>query len=370
MYLIAVIAGIASAATFVLLLLIAILRHVLGSPRPGLFRRTLWWALALVPVHVTLTVPATMGWFGSRMVGTRGDERAYLGPRFDADGNWVHQDRDTLKAEARPADAPPPPESPFAVHFASVDGVTLRAFVVEPRQGEPRATVILVHGLFRGAMEIETPGAMFRDLGCEVVLLELRNHGGSGRAPATFGFREANDVLAAVDFVRKRPGAAGTRPLILFGVSLGTAAIGFAAPKVEHLAGIVVDAPLADAVATAHRMLRDGPRGRAGFTMPQPFRSLALTALEWWSDIDLSADRPGDSLARVAPTVPILVIGGGDDHRMLPDEVRALFARLPQDASHKELWIREGADHGDVWKVDPKGYREHLAAFLSRALSR
>ncbi|MEY2983068.1 MAG: hypothetical protein RL562_3295, partial [Planctomycetota bacterium] len=36
--------------------------------------------------------------------------------------------------------------------------------------------------------------------------------------------------------------------------------------------------------------------------------------------------------------------------------------------SRKELWILPDADHGDVWKEDPEGYRQRLRAFVARVV--
>lgn len=361
-------------ATLLLLLAVAGLRACFTRLRSGWLKRTLWWTLASLPVHALVTLPLGLAIFATRIVHTRLDEQGYAGPRLDADGAWQMQSRESLlaerKGEARPDAATLDAARQRAIALRSSDGIDLRAFVVAPRSAPPRATAILAHGLFRSALELEPVGAMFRDAGCEVVLLELRNHGGSGRTTASFGFREANDVLAAVDWARGRDDLARQRPLILFGVSLGTAAVGFAAPRVEDLAGVVVDAPLTDAIATAHRMLGDGPRGRRGFVIPQPIRSLTLTALELVAGIDLAADRPGDALATLPPSVQVLVIGGGADRRMPPEELQALFEKLPQDPSHKSIWIRANADHGDVWKVDPEGYREQILRFVERVAPR
>ena len=60
----------------------------------------------------------------------------------------------------------------------STDDVTLRAFRVEAPAEPPKAVVLLVHGLFRSAMELEPIAQLFRDEGCECWLLDLRNFGG------------------------------------------------------------------------------------------------------------------------------------------------------------------------------------------------
>lgn len=328
--------------------------------------KTLLWLLGLgLPVHALLTVPICLGYLGTRIVQTRGDESAYAGPRFDAAGRWLEQTRATLK-EARTKEAPPQgPTAPAEqVALTTDDGVTLRAFFVPAAAPARGVSALLVHGLFRGGLELETVGRWLRELGCDVLLLELRNHGGSGRKAASFGPNEARDVIAASAWLRAR---SPTQKLVLFGVSLGTVAVTLAAEQIDDVAGLILDAPVLDVHATAERMLARSPRGqprRLGII--EPFRSAALFWLQVFAGVDMNATRPADALARLPASVAALVIGGGQDDRVTPDDVRAAFAHLAAPAERKELWIHPEADHGDVWNVDPDGYRARLASLLQR----
>ncbi len=353
--------GVLLGATVVLA---AVLRIVLAIARRSpkrFWRRTGIVVLVSVPIHLFITMPVVLGWMGSRIPQTRGDESAYAGPRIGPDGSWMVQSKDTLDAEAR-GEIPVDPATTAAtreleVRFTAADGIALRAFLVPPLRKVPLCSVVLVHGLFRGGLELEPVADMFRDLGAEVLLLELRNHGASERAPATFGLGESLDVIAAAEYLRRDP-ARRTRPLVLFGVSLGTAAVGMAADRIEELGGLVLDAPMDQLAPTAHRMLG----GR--LAMPQPFRSLVLSSLEMWSGFDIEAVRPGDVLRQLDPATPVLLIGGSEDKRMPPNEVQELFDGLPTQPDRKQLWIRPGSDHGSVWRDDPASYARHLKDFL------
>ncbi|MBK8974811.1 MAG: alpha/beta hydrolase [Planctomycetes bacterium] len=360
-------------ATALGLALLRFVRFGLGRPGPGW--RTVVLVLALaVPVHALLSSPVLFGWLGSRFVGTRGDERDYAGPRLADDGSWLAQSRETLRDEREGDDSVDRVVAQAArdraVHVPSSDGVVVRAFVVPAvLAGPPRATAVLVHGLFRGALEIETPGRMFRELGCEVILVEMRNHGGSTRAPATFGLRESDDVVAVAEWARARGPECAARPLVLYGVSLGSAAVALAAPRIEGLAGLVLDAPMDTAAATAARMLGGaGSPSGAGrhLRFPEPLRSLALAALEFFSDVSLDEVRPIDALCGVPPELPVLIIGAGIDDRMPPAVVRDVFDALPTLADRKQLWIAPDAEHGRVFDADPLGYRDHLAWLLGQ----
>lgn len=320
-------------------------------------------ALILVPLHVFVTAPNAAAWLAIRMARTRGDEIFYVGPRIGADDRWILQERRSWRDV--PADAETAPRDPnevkseFEVNFTAQDGVLLRGFLVPPPSRAPKFVAVLTHGLWRGALEIETVGAMFRDLGGTVLLLELRNHGRSQHATFTFGVDESHDVLAAVAFVRARPELRDL-PLVLFGVSLGSAATALAAPRVERLAGIVLDAPIDSVGAVADRMVTGRRR-----LVPQWAWSDLKRALSTWSGTSIDEIAPKRELTRLSSDVRALVIGGADDARCPPEAAQAVFDAIPCSADRKVLWIEPDADHGKVWHDAPDRYREHLRAFVT-----
>jgi dienelactone hydrolase len=360
----------AAVLTLATLLIVALWRLVLAfrrRPAPRYWRRTFAWHLGLFAFHLFVTAPLGIGYLASRFVGTRDDEAGYQGPRIGADGAWQMQTRKTLASERQVAaeGAVAPAGASSAMWLTASDGVKLRSFLVPPRPeggagSRPRFVAVLVHGLYRGALEIETPGTMLRDLGGEVLLLELRNHGGSGRSKPTFGLDESLDVRAAVEFLRARPEAEG-RPLVIYAISMGTAAAALAAPQTPDLAGLVLDAPMDDLAATTDRMLGGGEGG-----IPQPWRSTLVWSAEHLGRIPFDRVKPRDALARLSPDVAVLFVGAGKDDRMPADSVRALFDALPTRADRKELWIEPEATHGKVWVAAPDEYRRRLARFMDR----
>ncbi len=340
---------------------------MLTRVRQRSYWRGVWWLhLGLVPLHLFVTFPLVFGWLGSRVfIRTRGDERPYAGPRIGADGKLQVQSWDSLHAEKEK----PPPDALVASAKArqrtipSRDGVTLRAFRIEATQEPPRAVAILVHGLFRSAMEPEPVAAMLREQGCECWLVELRNFGGSSRAPFTLGARESDDVIAAVEHVRAQPGRANT-PIVLFGVSFGTVAISLALPRLDGIAGVALDAPIDDMLPAAQRLFGVIAQRSSTIAIAEPWQSLVLRSLEWWSDIDLAALCPSDVLATLPHDLPVLVVGAGIDERAPPATVERLFARLPMPAERKRLWMVRDSEHGRVFLDDPAGYAEHLRWLL------
>ena len=238
-----------TAPTLLLCLLAAGVQALRQRPVRGLLRATAWVHVLLFALHLFVTFPLVLGWYGVHGFGsggmfTRGDERLYPGPRIAADGTWQIQTTDSLREEARgdaaPSAALVAAAASRAVQVPGADGVRLRAFRVEARQEPPRAVAILVHGLFRGGLELEPPANMFRRLGCECWLLEQRGHGGSAATPLRFDDSQARDLVEVVRWMRTQPGKERV-PIVLFGVSIGSVAVLLALPHLADIAGVVVE---------------------------------------------------------------------------------------------------------------------------------
>ncbi len=361
-----VVVGAATLALLLIALVVRLVQRARGTRRPGFWKWTFALALALAIVHAFVSTPFGMAWFLVHQARTRGDEKFYAGPTIAADGAWELQERQRSfdPGAELDSDEEPRPFSPYRVEIVAADGVMLRGFLVPPRTAPPRFVAVLTHGLWRGALEIEHVGAMLRDLGGEVLLLELRNHGYSGKAAFTFGLNESNDVLAAVAFVRARAELQDV-PLVLFGVSLGSAATALAAPKVEHLAALVLDAPIDSIGAVADRMIGSGGGGRRRRAfMPDWAWPQLRVAFSFWSGVSIDRIAPKEALKALAPSVHALVIGGGEDRRCPPEAAQAVFDAIAAPADAKTLWIHAGSDHGKVWLDAPDEYRVHLAALV------
>jgi len=359
-----------TAVTLLPALLVGLVLWLLDRVGRRFLVRCLWLHAAALLLHLFVTFPVVLGGLGSRwFVGTRPDERTYAGPRIDAAGALLVQSWDSLKSEAaagRPAVGPDVVAAAAARErrIPSTDGVTLRAFRIEARREPPVAVAVLVHGLFRSAMEPEPVAAMLRDQGCECWIVELRNFGGSSRATFTAGLRESDDVVEAVRFVRAQPGRENV-PLVLFGVSFGTVAISLALPRIDGVAGVVLDAPIDDMSSAAHRLLGLIGHRRPMFGIGAPWQALVLRSLEVWSGIDLAAISPIGVLSTLPHDLPILVIGAGIDERAPPATVERLFAVLPMEERRKQLWMVPDSEHGRVFLDRPADYAERLRWLLA-----
>ncbi|MGK0154380.1 MAG: pimeloyl-ACP methyl ester carboxylesterase [Neolewinella sp.] len=361
-----------SAVTLVLAIVIGLVRWLLRKPQRRFWRIVGWSHLGLFTIHLFVTFPAFLGWFGSRQLQSRGLERLYDGPRVAADGKLLMQTWGTLRSErdtGKPAVAEDIVQAARqrARSVPSSDGVTIRAYRLEAKTEEPVAVAVLVHGLFRSSMELEPVANMLRDRGCECWLVDQRNHGRSTRAPFTGGLRESDDIVAVVEYVRSQPGRAKT-PLVLFGVSLGTIAVSLAIPRIDNVGGVLLDAPIDDLTAAAHRMMtfdRPGDRRSAAF-LHEPWRSLILTSLGAWSNFSPTDVSPIEVLATLPHDLPILVVGEELDDRAPPQTVKNLYERMPQHEGVKELWQVPNVGHGRAFLELPAAFDEAVGRLLAR----
>jgi pimeloyl-ACP methyl ester carboxylesterase len=207
--------------------------------------------------------------------------------------------------------------------------------------------------LNRSRLELLERAAESSRRGYGVLLFDLRNHGESGRAYTTIGVHESRDVCAARKYVTEH---AGSRPQVLWGVSMGASSAILAAEQCPGVAAIISDSSFLSFRETiAHHVT-------LLFRLPAfPVANLIVAITEWRAGFD--AD-DGDVEAAVEKIdVPILFIAGGADRRMPP----ALAERLLR-ASHntvKKLLVIPGAGHGEAFARDRDTYMNAIFEFLA-----
>jgi alpha-beta hydrolase superfamily lysophospholipase len=180
-----------------------------------------------------------------------------------------------------------------------------------------RGTVALFHGYAASKDQLIPVANAYEDLGWGTVLVDFAGHGNSAGAPrTTIGWREADDVAIVAAWAQDLP-----QPLILYGFSMGTAAILRAcAVHQVHADAMVLEAPF------------DTLRGTVGnrFEMMGAPASPGAELLLFW----------GGATARMRPfqhrpvrdaascSIPAVVIGGTHDVKAKPADVGAVADAL------------------------------------------
>jgi dipeptidyl aminopeptidase/acylaminoacyl peptidase len=105
------------------------------------------------------------------------------------------------------------------VTLTTADGVTISGWYVPGTQ--PNG-IVLVHGIHANRAYLIPQAIILAEAGYHLLLIDLRGHGRSGGHMMTYGYREALDVQAAVDYLAARPEIDQVAAL---GHSLGAAAV-------------------------------------------------------------------------------------------------------------------------------------------------
>lgn len=237
------------------------------------------------------------------------------------------------------------------VRFPTADGLTLRGWYIPAAR--PRGTIIVTHGYPADKGDL-LPLAQFLHPRYNLFLFDFRFFGQSEGRMTTLGYREQEDLAAAIRYLRGR----GEKTIGGLGFSLGAAVLLLV--QDEGLKGIVVDSAFAD----MDRMVKAIYGFLPGVTKT-PFVWL-IRSYASLLGVDIGEIAPRRAIARAAQ--PILIIHGASDRQIPVEHARLLYEAAPPGRA--ELWIIEGADHGGTYAKDPKKYRERVLAFFAKVLER
>jgi alpha-beta hydrolase superfamily lysophospholipase len=261
----------------------------------------------------------------------------------------------TRPKKRRPETTPRDLGLPFhTVTSRTADDLRLAGWVVEPPA--PRGTVAFFHGLRCTRELLLERMAIFAGAGYRCVAFDHRAHGESQGRMTSFGYHESRDVIAVLDFVTQRwP----DQPRIALGISMGAAAICFAAGWARGADAIILESMYHDILAAFTTRIS------AGF--PRWYGWLSKGII-WMTErrlgVRLEDLTPADHIGRLAPA-PVLLITGTQDTHASPHDARRLYERC---RGSRELMLVPGAGHIDLLEVAGPTYRERVLGFLERCM--
>lgn len=239
--------------------------------------------------------------------------------------------------------------------FKTQDGLTLKGWWIPARKGKALGTVVLIHGVFHNRVQMLSRAAFLNKAGYACLLFDLRGEGESDQASLTGGVNEAQDVVAAVEFIRSTKRL--QKPLALFGLSLGGMAAIRAAASIPD-AAIIADSPLPDIRAyVSHRTL-----ARWFIYVPGFFRHCVesydrLTGLHLTPE-DLDLDR---ALPALKGRDVLYFIGQKDEY--VP--VKRIVRFFNDTRTHnKRLFITPSGQHDKTYEAAPALYEQTVLSFL------
>jgi alpha-beta hydrolase superfamily lysophospholipase len=225
----------------------------------------------------------------------------------------------------------------------------LEAWYVPHRQA--RGVVLMFHGYTNCKAEQVPEARAFHDLGYACFLVDFRGSGNSEGNATTVGYFEADDVSRAVRYVRQNwPG----QPLILFGQSMGSAAI---------LRAIAVKGVEADAVVV------ECPFDRLVTTVEARFLAMGLPAfpgarlLVFWGGLQHGFNGFRHNPVDYARSVkcPVLLLHGKDDARVSCAHIEAIYNNL---AGEKDVHYFVGIGHESYVARKADEWKERVGRFL------
>jgi alpha-beta hydrolase superfamily lysophospholipase len=218
-----------------------------------------------------------------------------------------------------------------------------------------RGVVLLFHG-FGGCKARLLPEAKaFHELGFACFLVDFRGCGGSAGDTTTIGYHEADDVVAAVKYVREHwP----DQPVVLFGQSMGAAAI----MRATGVLGVEADAVVLE--CPFDRMLSAvRARFRAHGVVSFPFAE----SLVFWGGAQHGFNAFHHNPVEYARGIccPVLLMQGSVDRRIRLSQTQEILDHLPFE---KELHVFEGLGHHSYVSRRPAEWREQVGTFLERTV--
>jgi uncharacterized protein len=225
------------------------------------------------------------------------------------------------------------------VEFATVDGSRLRGWFLPAdgaedggvEDGGAHPVVVVLHGWASAAEDLLPAAPAVIGAGLSMLFVDARGHGRSDAAEFMSMPRFAEDLHAAVAWLRERPDVDGSR-IALLGHSVGAGAALLVASRDPRIAAVVSIASMAHPREMIGRSFR---RYRA----PRWLVRAALLTIERTIGYRFDDFAPVHTIARI--DAPVLVLHGLEDHTVPIVDAQ----RLAESGSSASLWLVPGADH-------------------------
>jgi pimeloyl-ACP methyl ester carboxylesterase len=226
----------------------------------------------------------------------------------------------------------------------SADDILLSAWYTPPRD---EALILVGHG-YANVRPAEMH-ILFAKHGFGVLSWDFRAHGRSQGNLCTFGYSEALDVEAALDYALDQPDVSW---IGMWGGSLGGMAAFHAASRRPEIMAIVGDSVPYNA--------RDALRTVVKTPL---LRGLLLRVGEHEMGLGVDVIRSDRWISEMSVR-PVLLIQGADDQNIPADSAQRL-----NDAAggYSDVWIEPGVRHLEMFEARPEEYGRRVVAFFQEA---
>ncbi len=269
-----------------------------------------------------------------------------------------------------------------SVSFRSTDGqLTLRGWLIDADKGKARGTIIMVHdqGGNRLPFGLDTTPLLkhLSKQGFNVLTFDLRHSGESDGNMSSFGYAEAQDLEAAIQWTLAH---VSSSPLILYGFGTGVPTLlrtltrleeaskeealapeesAPASRALDRIAAIIVDSPARDSDAFIRASIRQEKQNLAFWlteTTPYAIR------------LSVGKSEKQDFFAPFSSlSLPLMIIGHESDSLLGDSDYRPMIEeRLRLQPQRTMIHQLAGSGHLTSFQEDQEAYLDSLTAFLDR----
>lgn len=220
------------------------------------------------------------------------------------------------------------------VELAAVDGARLRGWFLPvdgADDGGAHPVVVVMHGWASAGEDLLPAAPAVIGAGLSMLFVDARGHGRSDAAEFMSMPRFAEDLQAAVTWLRERPDVDAAR-IALVGHSVGAGAALLVASRDPRIAAVVSIASMAHPRETIGRSFRR-------YHAPQTLVRAVVRSIERAIGHRFDDFAPLHTIARI--DAPVLVLHGLDDHTVPADDAK----RLAESGPLATLRLVPGADH-------------------------
>lgn len=239
-------------------------------------------------------------------------------------------------------------------NITSDDGLNLVADYYNTNPDSHKYAIV-VHGYSGNRVHMKAYGLYYAEQDYNILMPDLRSHGDSEGTYIGMGWLDKDDMLKWIDYIVSMDPEA---QIVLHGVSMGGATVLMTSGEIlpDNVKAIVDDCGYTsvwDIFADEMEYL---------FNLPEfPF----LYSASFFANIRAGYDfKEASSIEQVRKTtLPIFFAHGSVDNFVHTDMVYELYDACPTD---KELYVVEGAGHGQAMYYDPDTYFDKVFNFIGK----
>ena len=222
--------------------------------------------------------------------------------------------------------------------------------------GTNRATIIMPPPLNSGRSVRLPEAAILARHGYAIFMFESRRCAGMG--PLSLGYHEVEDVADALDYLTTRPDVDPNR-IGIHGFSSAGATSVMAAARLPELRAVVAEGGYGDFIQNSFYHYNDDLLTTYFLTL---FRWAIGVTYRLVTGLDINQLSPVSVIGEIEPR-PVLLIYGTRETSLAGGHQQKAAA-----GDNAQLWIVEGAGHGNYLSLAPEAYEERVVTFFDKAL--